>query len=57
MNSHELNVNVPLATVESDSEEIEVSNLYYSLKNQGWQSESNPPIFWWIAIPVKTQIK
>jgi hypothetical protein len=24
MNSHELNVNVPLATVESDSEEIEV---------------------------------
>ena len=25
MNSHELNVNVPLATVESDSEEIEVS--------------------------------
>ncbi len=36
MNSKELNVNVPLATVESDSEEFEVTmfgqSIYFPLK-------------------------
>ena len=40
MNSNELNVDVPLATVESDSEEIEVTIRKKGKRVNGWSSAS-----------------